>query len=399
MIKLSLCMIVKNEANSLSKCLSSVQNVVEEMIILDTGSTDHTPEIARSFGAMVYHCKWCNDFAKVRNKCLKYAQGEWILILDADEVLVPEIIPQIRLAMQSDRHILINLVRHEIGAAQSPYSLVSRLFRHHPNIYFERPYHAMVDDSISKLLAQEPEWQIGTLTDVAILHYGYDPSVIAARDKITIAQTTMEGYLAKHPTDAYACSKLGALYVQIGEVAKGIKLLENGLNNPQSLEPSVLYELYYHLGIAYNRIQQIKKAQLSYQKAIEIDVIPQLKLGAYNNLGNLLLANGDFHGAKFAYQKTIEIDPQFVAGYYNLGMACKNLGMFTDAIACYEQAINLDPNYAEAYQNLGVVLLKIGNVSASLTAFKQAIARHEKKQSPSAQQLREGLRAMGFPDF
>ena len=397
-------MIVKNEELALPKCLSSVKGVVDEMVVLDTGSTDRTPEIAREFGARVYDFEWCNDFSAARNESLKYVQGKWVLVLDADEVLVPEIVPQLGQAIKRDspkgdsfasRYLLINLVRQEVGAAQSPYSLVSRLFRNHPNICFSRPYHALVDDSVSRILSQEPQWQVGYLPEVAILHEGYQKIAIAQGDKFSKAQAAMEGFLASHPNDPYVCSKLGALYVQTGVFARGIELLERGLAS-KGVNAQILYELHYHLGIAYSRLENSAQAIAHYQAAIQVAIYPMLKLGAYNNLGNLRRAAGDLTGAKRAYEIALEIDPNFAAGYYNLGMTLKALGRLKDAIAAYQQAIQLNPTYAEAYQNLGVVLLKLGNVPESLAAFGRAIALHEQQNPPLAERLRQGLKEMGF---
>src|SRR4051794_40673333 len=83
--KLSLCMIVKNESKHLANCLESVEGVVDEIIIVDTGSTDDTVEIAKSYGAKVYHYEWNDNFSDARNESIKYATGDWILVLDADE--------------------------------------------------------------------------------------------------------------------------------------------------------------------------------------------------------------------------------------------------------------------------------------------------------------------------
>ena len=84
---LSLCMIVKNEEKHLVKCLKSVRDVVDEMIIVDTGSTDKTIDIARVFGAKVFDFPWTGDFSAARNHSLAQATGDWILVLDADEVI------------------------------------------------------------------------------------------------------------------------------------------------------------------------------------------------------------------------------------------------------------------------------------------------------------------------
>ncbi|MBN4000388.1 tetratricopeptide repeat protein [Nostoc sp. LPT] len=386
-------MIVKNEAATLPKCLSSVRKVVDEMIVLDTGSIDRTPNIAQQLGAKVHHFKWCNDFSAARNAALKYVTSDWILVLDADETLTTAIVPQLREAIAIDEYLLINLVRQEVGAEQSPYSLVSRLFRNHPDIYFDRPYHALVDDSVSEILTREPHWQIGYLPGVALVHTGYQKSAIAQNNKYAKAATAMEGFFATHPNDPYVCSKLGALYVQTGKISQGMDLLRRGITVAED-NYDILYELHYHLGIAYSRLQKSPQAISHYQAAIKLPIYPMLKLGAYNNLGNLLKAAGDFNGAKTAYITALKIDPTFVFGHYNLAMTFKALGLFADAIVYYQHAITLNPNYAEAYQNLGVVLLKIGNHQDSLTAFKKAIALHERYNPEEAKRLRQGLQEM-----
>jgi tetratricopeptide (TPR) repeat protein len=395
---LSLCAIVKNEEASLPQCLSSVKDVVDEMVVLDTGSTDRTAEVAKSFGARVEFFEWCNDFSAARNYALQFVRGQWVLVLDADEVLVPEIVPHLREAMQRDRALAINLIRQEVGASQSPYSLVSRLFRHHPEVRFSRPYHALIDDSVAQLMQRVPHWQVISLPGVAISHYGYHPEAIAARDKCDRARRAMEGFLAQHPDDAYVCSKLGALYIQMGQLPEGIALLERGLQATAS-DASVLFELHYHLGNAYRRKGDLNTAAKHYQAAIAQPILQPLKLGAYNNFGSLLLQSGEFGAAKMAYEKTVQIDPTFAAGHNNLGMTLKALGQLEPAIAAYQRAIQLKPDYADAHQNLGVVFLKLGKVPESLAAFKSAIALHETHTPQEAQRLRQGLRNMGFLDF
>src|SRR5580700_6419738 len=93
---LSLCMIVRNEERFLGDALTSVQGVVDEICIVDTGSTDGTVAIAESFGARIRHVTWREDFAWARNQALEIATGAWILVLDADERLAPESRDQLR---------------------------------------------------------------------------------------------------------------------------------------------------------------------------------------------------------------------------------------------------------------------------------------------------------------
>ena len=395
MIDLSLCAIVKNEEHFLSQCLKSVKNVVDEIIILDTGSTDKTVEIAEQFGAKVYHFQWCNDFAIARNEALKYVRGEWVLVLDADEVLNPAIVPQLKQAIEAEDNLVVNLIRHEVGAAQSPYSLISRLFRRHPAIKFTRPYHSLIDDSVSELLTQEPDWRIVSLTDVAILHYGYQAEAIASLDKYTRARVMMEKFLANHPNDPYVCSKLGALYLQSGSLKNGVKFLKQGLKSNLA-EPPVLFEIHYSLGNAYNRQQDYERAQKHYLKAIAQPILPILKIGAYNNLGSLFLNMGELGKARQTLDKVLQLDPNFAMGYYNLGMLLNKMGQKKDAIAAYQKAIQLNPHYAPTYQNLGITFYQSGYMQKSIDTFKQAIALYERQNPQTATELRQKLTGIGI---
>lgn len=84
-MRISCAMIVKNEARCIERCLMSLRDMVDEIVVLDTGSTDETVQIAKSLGAKVYHFDWCNDFSAARNASLEHATGDWILVVDADE--------------------------------------------------------------------------------------------------------------------------------------------------------------------------------------------------------------------------------------------------------------------------------------------------------------------------
>lgn len=395
MSTLSLCMIVKNEAQRLAACLESARPFVDDIVVVDTGSTDETVAIAQHFNAHIHTHPWTNDFADARNVSLSHATTDWVLVLDADERLAEGIGARMREAIEHDDWLVVNLIRQEIGAAQSPYSLVSRLFRRHPDIRFTRPYHAMIDDSVADLLHRESHWRIQNLAGTAILHEGYQPEAIANRNKLQSARLTMERFLAQHPGDPYVCSKLGALYLDLDRPTYGIELLERGLK-AMPLDPPVAYELHYHLGIAYGKMKCVAQAMHHYEAAIQQPILPALKLGAYNNLGSLRQASGDVKGAMQSFEAALEIDPNFATGHFNLGMALKQAGQFSAAIAHYQKALQLQPDYAEAYQNLGVVLLKVGQVANSMQAFQRAIALHESRNPKEAVRLKHGLKSMGF---
>ena len=86
---ISLAMIVKNEESTIAHCLETVKPIVDEIVVIDTGSTDKTIEIAKEFGASVHQFQWCDDFSAARNESLKHCSGEWVIIIDADEAIDP----------------------------------------------------------------------------------------------------------------------------------------------------------------------------------------------------------------------------------------------------------------------------------------------------------------------
>ena len=102
---ISACMIVKNEEKLLPTCLKSIKDYVDEIVIVDTGSTDQTVSIAESFGARVYHHPWENNFSKHRNQSFSYAKGDWIFYIDADEELLPGSGDALRAAILTDEDV------------------------------------------------------------------------------------------------------------------------------------------------------------------------------------------------------------------------------------------------------------------------------------------------------
>jgi len=213
---LSLSMIVRDEAAQIEACLRSVQGFADELVVVDTGSLDDTIAVAEAAGARVEHITWPGDFAPARNAALSHVSGDWVLVLDADEQLRPEAMAPLRALMAQPDVLVINLLRHERGAVQSPYSNVSRLFRRHPAIRWSRAYHSMVDDSVAALLQREPQWRIADCPEPALIHDGYRPELLAQGNKPQRLREAMEAELQERPGDPYACAKLGSLEVSEG---------------------------------------------------------------------------------------------------------------------------------------------------------------------------------------
>jgi glycosyltransferase involved in cell wall biosynthesis len=148
---LSLCMIVKNEERNLPRCLDSVRGLAGELIVVDTGSSDATPEIAAGFGAEAIPFDFSIvDFAAARNQAIARARGRWILMLDADETLDGASAPLIEKLVALDENAGYFLERHNHASdsATSTRDYVVRLFPNRPGYRYRGRVHETIDASI-----------------------------------------------------------------------------------------------------------------------------------------------------------------------------------------------------------------------------------------------------------
>jgi len=388
---LSLSMIVRDEAERLERCLASVAGFVDEMVLLDTGSSDDTVAIAERCGAVVHRFAWPGDFGPARNAALQHVSGDWVLVLDADEMLTAQAREPLRQLMADPDLLLINLLRHELGAAQAPYSNVSRLFRRHPQISWSRRYHAMVDDSVAALLALEPHWRIADCPVPALLHEGYRPELLASGHKAQRLREAMEAELAERPGDAYAAAKLGALEISEGQRERGLALLRQGLAHcPGEAHPE-RYELLLHLALA----EDSSAAETLYRQALELPLPPRLTLAARLNLAALLLEHSNLEEAAALARGAAEAAPELALGWRSLGLIERRRGRIGEAINAYRRSLSLEPDHPETQQNLAVALLLGGDIDGARAGFVQAISLLQAQGRHSeAQALRQQAGAM-----
>ena len=385
---LSLSMIVRNEEARIAACLATVQDLADEMVVVDTGSSDATVSLARAAGARVEQIDWPGDFAPARNSALTFLNGDWVLVLDADEQLRPEVIPVLKQLMAEPDALVINLLRYEVGAAMAPYSSVSRLFRRHPAIRWSRPYHSMIDDSVQELLTSEPHWRILDCAEPAILHDGYRPELLAGTDKAERLRQAMEAELKAHPGDPYASAKLGGLLISEGKHDQALPLLRQGLEQTAT-QDAERYELLVHLALALSPNDPVG-AVAAYRQALAIDLDPRISLGAQINLAARLMEQGDLDEAIQLTQAATQAAPEVALSWTNLGLMQRRRGDIAAALAAYSQAIALDPNNASCHQNRAVALLLGGDIDGARSAFRTAITLLDTQGRPAdAQALRE----------
>src|SRR5579863_1511235 len=148
---LSLCMIVRNEERNLARCLDSVQGLANELVIVDTGSTDQTPRLAASYGARVIPFDFTVvDFAAARNHAITHARGQRILMLDADEILAPGNAQEIEKLIARDENAgyFLERLNHSSDSASPITDYVVRLFPNRPEYRYRGRVHETIDSAI-----------------------------------------------------------------------------------------------------------------------------------------------------------------------------------------------------------------------------------------------------------
>ena len=181
-LRLSLCMIVKDEEEMLPRCLAAAAPAVDEIVIVDTGSSDRTIEIAREFGATVIERAWTGDFSSARNASFDAATGDWLMFLDADEVLVEEDVERLRALRGKTWREAFYLTEisytGELGDGTAATHTALRVFRARPEYRFSGSLHEQIADTLPLHLPERIE-----ATDIRVEHFGYLGAVRDAKEK------------------------------------------------------------------------------------------------------------------------------------------------------------------------------------------------------------------------
>jgi tetratricopeptide (TPR) repeat protein len=230
-LKISLCMIVKNEEADLPACLDSIEDWVDEMIVVDTGSTDATVKIAEDHGARVIHFPWTGSFAEARNVSLQAASGDWIIYLDADERLTADEGERFRaLAGRTWREGIYLQETNFTGTEDSSGAQLHtalRLFRNRPWYRFEGAVHEQKLHTFPIDLPERFE-----VSDVRIEHHGYLKQVRWGKDKVRRNIELLEKQVAEQP-NAFNLYNLGSEYSWLGDHARARPYFERSLAEAQ----------------------------------------------------------------------------------------------------------------------------------------------------------------------
>ncbi len=297
----SLCMIVKNEERFLEACLRSAAPYVDEICIVDTGSTDRTLEIATAFGARIEHRAWRNDFAWARNEALALATKRWILVLDADEELdeasrgVLASIGTVRAALTGLWVRCNNLSDDYKGTGVSSHALI-RFFPNSPRIRYVSPVHEFVT------LDGKPTGLDAKMSSLSITHHGYLSEIVKLRKKSERNLELVKTATENAPDEPFNWYNLGTTSLLCGDMAGAIAAFE---------------EMRIMVG----------ESQRGF--------IPN----ALSQLADLYTDTGDYLRAIEAATESLRKAPHFANAHFALGRALAKLQRYDEARAAFEAAI------------------------------------------------------------
>jgi hypothetical protein len=217
--RVSLCMIVRNEAANLADCLATVMDLVDEIVIVDTGSVDSTKDIALAHGARVFDFPWCDDFAASRNESLRHATGKWILWLDADDRLPESSRDALRtlLASLHDETIAYNMRVVSVGPDGQPAHEAAhvRLFTNNPRVRWQYRVHEQIIPALVKDGTRARD------TGVVVVHVGYMRSG-AVTAKLERNLRLLDRGLESSPYDGHLLSYRAGCLVDLCRAAEAL---------------------------------------------------------------------------------------------------------------------------------------------------------------------------------
>ncbi len=397
----SVCMIVKNEEGNLPRCLSSIKDFADEIIIVDTGSSDRTVDIAEEYGAKVHHFEWCDDFSAARNESLKHASKDFILWLDADDEFKKEeqdkLLADLNVTAQcimlrnqcaQMKNILkkqdaedtvayaIRMVLHDKHS--NAYVEQYRVFENRAEFYFINPVHEqLTNDGAMRTIA----------SSAVIIHHGYDTSEnIIQKNRRNFE--ILEKVLADHPDDFIAlCRASQCLFNNAESMEKIAPYYERietiAQNSPAILEKSNLFK-----NIVLEKAELLKRC-LGVGEAVDYlesckTILPDFfklsyALGQYHFYGgNFERAFAELYpwkeknlpGAGLVLHK--DAIPRHLPEL--IGLSAFNTGRYDEARQCFEELMSKYPDDESFCQYLARTYERLSNVPKAINVCEKGLA-------------------------
>ena len=362
---ISLCMMVKNEEDNLGRLLSSVEGIVDEIIVVDTGSTDKTIDIAKQFDARLYDHPWFDDFSGMRNITINYAKGDWILILDADEELDEKDKQLLRNAAMNTSVNGISVMVHNYMAkgTQDMQGSSIRMFKNDGNIHYEGIVH-------NNLIIRSPVISV----PVTIHHFGYDQDQDGKDAKFKRTSSLLHKVIEEDPTDYRAHFYLMKCYGNVAEIETAIEMGERFLEllPEERTETTINYSLeaYYLLTLLYLGKGDMQKALFYTNEGLHFeDRYPDF----HYSRARIEFKKNDFPEAKKHALRALEYRRKYDSGeigfmcivhrtlyeiYSFLGTTCYEMQEYEESQEYCRQALEINPDMIEALMLEAKLFLK-----------------------------------------
>ncbi len=333
---LSLCMIVKNEIDVLEKCVLSVKQklnkVVNEIIVVDTGSTDGTKELAEKLGCKVFDFQWVNDFSAARNFSVSKAKNNWVLILDADEYVIEANQQELKdLCCKEYENVLANIMIASLNDKNEVFDRIriGRLYNRKKYEYRESIHEA--------IFPKGDFFTQGYKLKLTVEHTGYQKSIKNKKDKDRFYIKMINEALEKDSNNLYLTGQLATCYKEVGEYEKSMECYEKVVFNNDSTSKD-----YYLMFVK------------EYLKLL-------IHLEQYN-VAAICERLWDYCAHDDAY-------------VFYMGIIFLNIGQNEKALQCFLDCVNrteenlLDKKFS--YYQIGNILEQIGDINNALVCYKQ----------------------------
>jgi tetratricopeptide (TPR) repeat protein len=370
-LTLSLCMIVKDEEAMIGRCLDAARQAVDEIIVVDTGSSDRTVEIAQELGARVLHHEWDGDFSTARNVSFEAATGDWVMYLDADEILVDEDADRLRALTGRTWREAFYLVETnytgELGDGTAVTHDALRVFRNRPDYRFEGRIHEQIAQHLPGYLPERLE-----RTSVRVEHFGYLGAVRGAKDKINRNLELLQRQAAEGLDTPFLHFNLGSEYAASGEVRLALDHFERAWTALSAEEGAHSY------GFAPSLSARYLKALRANGRAGDVAAAAEEMLALFPGFTDLVLeqayaaaALGDAGGEEALLRRCLDMgdassrySPTVGAGsslaLIGLANALRRRGAADEAEATLRRCLDEHPRFLGAVEPYAALLLKRG---------------------------------------
>lgn len=378
---ISLCMIVKNEERFLAQCLESARPIVDEIIVVDTGSTDATMDIARRFGATVIERAWRNDFAWARNQAIDAATKRWILILDADEELLPEsfaALEELKTTPAATTGIWLRCFNEadDYQGTGAMSHLLVRIFPNRDDIRFKGLIHEYVSlgGSTSGIKAVH--------SPVAIRHHGYLRDVVSGRDKGKRNFEIVKRAVEEEPNEPFHWFNYGTTAFLLGdydEAKRGLeKMREINGAQPRGFMPNGLSAL---ADVYTDKFKDPVSGEAAARQCLEFS--PRYA-NAHFALGKALVMQGRLEDARMAFKMAIDDKPynhmQFVVddqvsewkAHSEIGATYVQEGNDVEALRWFDAGLKNLPTALPLRMNRARALERLGRYEDAKAAFESS---------------------------